>query len=106
MAENANDRNEYKQFMTYLKRVSKYKGGDTVAKNIADFWKVQYKRKSAMILALAGPNGSGKSTITTFFDKICKYTNANDIVAATGMDNMEATNLVDKLRYESIGKEE
>ena len=41
--------------------------------------------KKPMILVLAGPNGSGKSTITTFFDKVGKYTNADDIVAATGM---------------------
>ena len=59
-----------------------------------------------MILVLAGPNGSGKSTITTFFDKVGKYTNADDIVAATGMDNMESAILVDKMRYESIDKKE
>ena len=53
-----------------------------------------------------GPNGSGKSTITTFFDKVGKYTNADDVVAATGMDNMEAAVLVDKMRYESISKKE
>ena len=34
---------------------------------------------------LAGPNGSGKSTITTFFDKVGKYTNADDVVATTGI---------------------
>ena len=39
--------------------------------------------KKPMILVLAGPNGSGKSTITTFFDKVGKYTNADDIVAVT-----------------------
>lgn len=55
---------------------------------------------------LAGPNGSGRSTITTFFDKVGKYTNANDVVAATGMNNMEAAVLVDKMRYESISKKE
>ena len=44
------------------------------------------QNKKPMILVLAGPNGSGKSTITTFFDKVGKYTNADDIVAATGMD--------------------
>ena len=47
-----------------------------------------------------------KSTITTFFDKVGKYTNADDVVAATGMDNMEAAVLVDKMRYESISKKE
>ena len=64
------------------------------------------QNKKPMILVLAGPNGSGKSTITTFFDKIGKYTNADDIVAVTGMDNMEAAILVDKMRYESIDKKE
>ena len=62
--------------------------------------------KKPMLLVLAGPNGSGKSTITTFFDKVGKYTNADDIVAATGMDNMEAAILVDKMRYDSIDKKE
>lgn len=34
------------------------------------------------------------------------YTNADDIVAATGMDNMDAAKLVDKKRYESIYRRE
>ena len=68
--------------------------------------KENMQSKKPMILVLAGPNGSGKSTITTFFDKVGKYTNADDIVAATGMDNMEAAILVDKMRYGSIDKKE
>ncbi|WP_278712972.1 zeta toxin family protein [Eubacterium ventriosum] len=64
------------------------------------------QNKKPMILVLAGPNGSGKSTITTFFNKVGRYTNADDVVAATGMDNMEAAILVDKMRYESIYKKE
>ena len=52
--------------------------------------KESMQNRKPMILVLAGPNGSGKSTITTFFDKVGKYTNADDVVAATGMDNMEA----------------
>ena len=48
------------------------------------------QNRKPMVLVLAGPNGSGKSTITTFFEKVGKYTNADDIVASTGMDNMEA----------------
>ena len=64
------------------------------------------QNRKPMVLVLAGPNGSGKSTITTFFEKVGKYTNADDIVATTGMDNMEAAILVDKMRYESIGKKE
>ena len=68
--------------------------------------KESMQNRKPMILVLAGPNGSGKSTITTFFDKVGKYTNADDIVAATGMDNMEAAILVDKMRYDSIDKKE
>lgn len=52
--------------------------------------KESMQNRKPMILVLAGPNGSGKSTITTFFDKVGKYTNADDIVTSTGMDNMEA----------------
>lgn len=62
--------------------------------------------KKPMILVLAGPNGSGKSTITTFFEKVGKYTNADDMVTSTGMDNMEAAILADKMRNESIDKKE
>lgn len=68
--------------------------------------KESMQNRRPMVLVLAGPNGSGKSTITTFFDKVGKYTNADDIVATTGMDNMEAAVLVDKMRYESIDKKE
>lgn len=64
------------------------------------------QNRKPMVLVLAGPNGSGKSTITTFFEKVGKYTNADDIVASTGMDNMEAAILADKMRYESIKKKE
>lgn len=54
--------------------------------------------KKPMILVLAGPNGSGKSTITHFFDIVGEYTNADDIVASTGMSNIEAAKIVDKKR--------
>ena len=43
-----------------------------------------------MILVLAGPNGSGKSTITQYFEKVGEYTNADDVVVSTGMDNVDA----------------
>ena len=43
--------------------------------------------KKPMILVFAGPNGSGKSTITQYFDKIGTYTNADDMVAAVGINN-------------------
>ena len=62
--------------------------------------------KKPMVLVLAGPNGSGKSTITQYFEKVGKYTNADEVVSATGMDNKSAAELVDKLRYESIEKKE
>lgn len=68
--------------------------------------KENMQNKKPMILVLAGPNGSGKSTITAFFDKVGKYTNADDVVATTGMNNMEAAVLVDRMRYESIAKKE
>lgn len=62
--------------------------------------------RKPMVLVFAGPNGSGKSTVTTYFDKVDTYTNAYDIVAATGMDNMEAARLADKMRYRSIEQKE
>lgn len=62
--------------------------------------------RKPMILVLAGPNGSGKSTITQYFEKIGTYTNADDIVAATGMSNEEAAKLVDNKRYASIAAKE
>ena len=58
--------------------------------------------RKPMILVLAGPNGSGKSTITQYFEKVGVYTNADDVVAATGLSNEEAAILVDKKRYESM----
>ena len=39
--------------------------------------------RKPMVLVFAGPNGSGKSTVTTYFDKVGTYTNADFIVAAT-----------------------
>ena len=62
--------------------------------------------RKPMILCLAGPNGSGKSTITQYFEKVGVYTNADDVVSATGLSNEEAAILVDKKRYESIDAKE
>ena len=59
-----------------------------------------------MILVFAGPNGSGKSTITQYFDKVGTYTNADEIVAATGMSNEDAAVFADKKRYEAIEAKE
>jgi len=58
--------------------------------------------KKPMLLVLAGPNGSGKSTITHFFDIVGTYTNADDMVSATGMSNEEAAFRADQMRYHSI----
>jgi predicted ABC-type ATPase len=58
--------------------------------------------RKPMILVFAGPNGSGKSTITQYFEKIGNYTNADDMVAATGMSNENAAKLADEKRYHSI----
>ena len=58
--------------------------------------------RKPMLLVLAGPNGSGKSTITKYFEIQGIYTNADEVVASTGMDNKEAAEFVDKKRYEFI----
>ncbi len=42
--------------------------------------------KKPMILVLACPNGSGKNTITQYFDIVGTYTNADDMVSATGIE--------------------
>ena len=60
--------------------------------------------KKPMVLVIAGPNGSGKSTFTQYFEKIGEYTNADDVVAAMGMDNAAAARWVDEKRYEAIAK--
>lgn len=62
--------------------------------------------KKPMLLVLAGPNGSGKSTITQFFEKAGTYTNADDVVTATGMSNEKAAKFVDDLRYRTIEAKE
>lgn len=62
--------------------------------------------KKPMALVFAGPNGSGKSTIKQYFEIIGTYTNADDIVAATGISNEEAAKFVDEKRYEAIMKKE
>ena len=70
-------------------------------------WNMRMERENMlirkpMILVLAGPNGSGKSTITQYFEKVGEYTNADDVVASTGMDNVNAAQFVDKKRYAAI----
>lgn len=58
--------------------------------------------KKPLALVFAGPNGSGKSTITKHFTINMEYTNADDVVAATGIDNKEAAKQVDARRYRAI----
>lgn len=62
--------------------------------------------KKPMVLVFAGPNGSGKSTIASHFDVVGTYTNADDIVASTGMSNEEAAVFADKRRYEALKNKE
>lgn len=58
------------------------------------------------VLVIAGPNGSGKSTITQYLDIVGTYTNADDIVSATGISNVRAAIQAGKLRYHSISLNE
>jgi predicted ABC-type ATPase len=60
------------------------------------------QNKKPMLLIFAGPNGSGKSTITDYLEIVGEYTNADDVVRVTGMDNYEAAKLVEKKRYQAI----
>lgn len=67
---------------------------------------MERKEIKPCLLVFAGPNGSGKSTIKSMFEIKGKYTNADDVVASTGMNNFDAAELVDKMRYESIKNKE
>ncbi len=58
--------------------------------------------KKPLLLVFAGPNGSGKSTVTGYFEIVGEYTNADDIVASTGIDNVTAAQMVDEKRYMAI----
>ncbi len=60
--------------------------------------------KKPMVLVFAGPNGSGKSTVTGYFEIVGEYTNADDIVASAGIDNVTATRMVDERRYAAISE--
>ena len=62
--------------------------------------------KKHMLLVIAGPNGSGKSTISQFFEKVGKYTNADEMVMAMGISNEEAAKIADSSRYASITNHE
>ncbi len=43
------DRNGYRGLMKYLQKIAKCEGGKEVATNIAQQWRVEYKRRSAMM---------------------------------------------------------
>jgi len=43
------DRNGYRHLMVYLKKISKISNGKEVASEIAEQWKVEYRRRSAMM---------------------------------------------------------
>lgn len=58
--------------------------------------------KKPIILILAGPNGSGKSTITQYLEKVGTYTNADDIVSSTGMNNEDAAKFADDNTIEPV----
>lgn len=62
--------------------------------------------RKPLLVVFAGPNGSGKSTITSYFDKVGEYTNADDMVAASKISNEDAAKLADQRRYLSIDKKE
>lgn len=60
--------------------------------------------RKPMVLVFAGPNGSGKSTITGYFTLVGEYTNADEMVSATGMSNEEAAREADRKRYDAISR--
>lgn len=62
------------------------------------------QNRKPMVLVFAGPNGSGKSTINEYVEKVGEYTNADEVVRSTSMDNLEAAHFVDKKRYEAINE--
>ena len=43
------DRKAYKYLMSYLKKITKYPDGKKIARDIAEFWKKEYKRRPAMM---------------------------------------------------------
>ena len=48
-ARQASDRNMYHNLMPYLKRLHEYPGGGETAKALAEGWKTEYKRRTAMM---------------------------------------------------------
>ena len=58
--------------------------------------------RKPMLLVFAGPNGSGKSSISDLFEIVGEYTNADEIVRAAGISNIDAARMVDEKRYAAI----
>ena len=54
--------------------------------------------KTPKILVFAGPNGSGKSTVTTGFQTIGDYINADDIKCKEACDDLQAAKIATALR--------
>ena len=50
------------------------------------------------ILVFAGPNGSGKTSVTSAWDKIGLYINADDIKVKRGCSDLEAAQEAERLR--------
>lgn len=48
-AKRVSNRDAYKRLMAYLKKISACKNGKSAAKKIADQWKIEYKRRPAMM---------------------------------------------------------
>lgn len=48
-AQQATNRNMYRNLMPYLKRLREYPGGAESAKALAESWKTEYKRRPAMM---------------------------------------------------------
>lgn len=43
------DRKSYKYLISYLKKITKYPDGKKIARDIAECWKQDYKRRPAMM---------------------------------------------------------
>jgi predicted ABC-type ATPase len=58
--------------------------------------------KKPELRVYAGPNGSGKSTFTEVIGAFGKYINADEIMRQLGCSALEAAQLAEKLREESV----
>jgi ABC-type sugar transport system ATPase subunit len=83
-------------YIIETKDLTKKYGGNPVVN------KVNMHIPEGTIYGFVGENGSGKSTITSHFDTVGEYTNADDVVASTGISIVDAAKLVDERRYAAI----